>query len=76
MRILVTGASGRLGPFVVERLNRGGHRVFAWSGKARGSRGGIALRPVDLTDEREVDYGTGRVGSGGGDPCRGGELRR
>jgi dTDP-4-dehydrorhamnose reductase len=55
MRILVTGASGRLGSFVVDRLKLGGHRVFAWSGKARGFRGAIALRPVDLTDERAVD---------------------
>ena len=55
MRILVTGASGRLGSFVVDRLNLGGHRVFAWSGKARGFRGGIALRPVDLTDGKDVD---------------------
>ena len=55
MRILVTGASGRLGSFVVDRLNLGGHRVFAWSGKARGSRGGIALRPVDLMDEKDIE---------------------
>ncbi len=52
MRIVVTGASGRLGSFLVDRLIGGGHEVFAWSGTTRGSRGGIALRPVDLTDER------------------------
>ena len=31
-----------------------GHQVFAWSGTTPGSRGGIALRPVDLTDEAGV----------------------
>jgi dTDP-4-dehydrorhamnose reductase len=54
MRIVVTGASGRLGSFLVERLLGGGHDVFPWSGTTRGSRGGIALRPVDLTDERST----------------------
>ncbi len=52
MRIVVTGASGRLGSFLVDRLVGGGHEVFAWSGTTRGSRCGIPLRPVDLTDER------------------------
>jgi dTDP-4-dehydrorhamnose reductase len=52
MRIVVTGASGRLGSLLVDRLIGGGHEVIAWSGTSRGSRGGIALRPVDLTDER------------------------
>ena len=54
MRIVVTGASGRLGGVLVDRLIGGGHEVFAWSGTSRGVRGGIALRPVDLTDERET----------------------
>ena len=52
MRIVVTGSSGRLGSYLVDRLVSGGHEVFAWSGTVRGTRGGIALRTVDLTDER------------------------
>ncbi len=54
MRIVVTGASGRLGSYLVDRLIAGGHQVFAWSGTTHGLRGGIELRPVDLTDEAEV----------------------
>jgi dTDP-4-dehydrorhamnose reductase len=54
MRIVVTGASGRLGTYLVDRLIVGGHQVFAWSGTTNGLRGGIELRPVDLTDEAEV----------------------
>jgi dTDP-4-dehydrorhamnose reductase len=54
MRIVVTGASGRLGSYLVERLIADGHRVFAWSGTTHGSRSGIPLRPVDLTDEGEI----------------------
>ncbi len=54
MRIVVTGASGRLGSYLVDRLIARGHRVLAWSGETRGSRFGIELRPVDLTDEGQV----------------------
>ncbi|MGP0068543.1 MAG: SDR family oxidoreductase [Isosphaeraceae bacterium] len=54
MRIVVTGASGRLGSYLVDRLIAGGHRVSAWSGTTHGVRGGIELRPVDLTDETQV----------------------
>jgi dTDP-4-dehydrorhamnose reductase len=50
MRILVTGASGRLGAYLVERLKKGAHEVLAWSGSTRGHCGGIPLRPLDLTD--------------------------
>jgi dTDP-4-dehydrorhamnose reductase len=54
MRIVVTGASGRLGTYLVDRLIAGGHQVFAWSGTTHGLRGGIDLRPVDITNEAEV----------------------
>jgi dTDP-4-dehydrorhamnose reductase len=54
MRILVTGASGRLGGTLVERLVAAGHEVIGWSGATRGRCGGVELRPVDLTDERAV----------------------
>jgi dTDP-4-dehydrorhamnose reductase len=52
MRIVVTGASGRLGSEVVDRLRRAGrHEVFGWSGTTRGTRSEPSLRPVDLGDE-------------------------
>jgi dTDP-4-dehydrorhamnose reductase len=54
MRIVVTGASGRLGSYLVDRLILRGHHVLAWSGATRGARSGIELRPVDLTDEGQV----------------------
>jgi dTDP-4-dehydrorhamnose reductase len=49
MRIVLTGASGQLGAYVLERLTRAGHDVLAWSGQATGERSGLVLRPVDLT---------------------------
>ncbi|MHB1557436.1 MAG: SDR family oxidoreductase [Isosphaeraceae bacterium] len=56
MRIVVTGASGRLGSELVDRLTRASrHEVRAWSGTTRGTRGGIALRPVDLADAPAID---------------------
>lgn len=50
MRVVLTGASGQFGSYVAERLAAAGHAVVAWSGTAGGVRGGVALRPVDLTD--------------------------
>lgn len=50
MRIVVTGASGQLGAYVLGRLALGSHTVSAWSGNQTGQRSGIGLRPVDLTD--------------------------
>lgn len=56
MRIVVTGASGRLGSMLVDRLVRlGRHEVRAWSGTTEGTRGGISLRPVDLADSQAID---------------------
>ncbi len=56
MRIVVTGASGRLGSELLDRLARAGrHEVRAWSGTTTGTRGAIALRPVDLADAPAID---------------------
>jgi dTDP-4-dehydrorhamnose reductase len=54
MRILVTGASGRLGAYLLDRLCDSVHEVAGWSGTTSGRRAGIDLRSVDLTDERAV----------------------
>jgi dTDP-4-dehydrorhamnose reductase len=55
MRILVTGASGRLGSVLIERLTaKGQHEAIAWSRSSRGSGGSIEVRPVELSDERAV----------------------
>ncbi len=51
MRILVTGASGRLGSTLLDHLVRQRrHEVVAWGGSAAVARGTIAIRPVDLAD--------------------------
>ena len=50
MRILLTGASGQLGAYLIDRLLAFGHDLTAWSGSGVGARGGVPLRPVDLTD--------------------------
>lgn len=56
MRIVVTGASGKLGSVLVGRLeNSRRHEVRAWSGTTRAVVGGIELDPVDLSDERALE---------------------
>jgi dTDP-4-dehydrorhamnose reductase len=50
MRILLTGASGQLGAYLIDRLVELGHEVIAWSGTDQGQRRGVALTPIDLTD--------------------------
>ncbi len=50
MRVLLTGASGQLGGYLLrERLRQGGE-VVAWSGGRCGELFGHPLRPVDLAD--------------------------
>jgi dTDP-4-dehydrorhamnose reductase len=55
MRIVLTGASGQLGAYLIERLLARGHTVIAWSGTATGTRSGIPLEPLDLTNAVEMD---------------------
>jgi dTDP-4-dehydrorhamnose reductase len=56
VRILVTGASGKLGSVLVDRLTRDGrHDVIAWSGTTSGPRGAVTLHAVDLIEARAVD---------------------
>jgi len=54
LRILVTGASGQLGAYLLEPLLRAGHKLVAWSHVEAGERLGVPLRPVNLADERAV----------------------
>lgn len=54
MRLLLTGASGQLGSYLLRHLHRRGWTTIAWSGSQTGSRGGVPLRPVDLTDTDAV----------------------
>ncbi|WP_435006540.1 SDR family oxidoreductase [Tundrisphaera lichenicola] len=50
MKILLTGASGQLGAYLLEQLIADGHKVEAWSLRAREDRCGVKFRPIDLTD--------------------------
>jgi dTDP-4-dehydrorhamnose reductase len=50
MRVLLTGASGQLGAYLVDHLVAAGHDLVAWSGTEAGHRGGVPLVPVDLAD--------------------------
>jgi dTDP-4-dehydrorhamnose reductase len=54
MRIVVTGASGQLGSYLLDRLTEGSHEIIAWSGRASEMRGAIPLQAVDLADPRTV----------------------
>jgi dTDP-4-dehydrorhamnose reductase len=52
MRILVTGASGQLGAYLLDALDRSGHSVIAWGRPGSARRGAVELVPVDLeTDD-------------------------
>ena len=55
MRILVTGASGGLGSYLLEHLVSQGFQPIAWSGKTSGVSAGLALRPIDLTKPIEME---------------------
>jgi dTDP-4-dehydrorhamnose reductase len=63
MRILVTGANGQLGSYVLARLAKRPHEIIAWSGKTQEQRGGFPIRPVDLTNAQAV-----RAALGDADP--------
>jgi dTDP-4-dehydrorhamnose reductase len=54
MRILVTGASGQLGGYLLRDLRRRDKSVIAWSGSRTGSLFDYPLRPVDLADKDAV----------------------
>lgn len=50
MRILVTGASGLLGSYLLRHLTQTSHAVTAWSGTQSGKLFGVPLVPLPLTD--------------------------
>src|SRR5215469_2727738 len=50
MRILVTGASGLLGNYLLRNLAQRDHRVTAWSGSQPSKAFGFQLVPVPLAD--------------------------
>ena len=64
MKILVTGASGQLGAYLLDELARSGHQVVGWSGAKPERRDGFDLVPVDLTDLDAAEAALDRVDPG------------
>src|SRR5947209_2895310 len=54
IRVLVTGASGQLGTYLLRELRRQQQEVIAWTGTQTGQLFGHELRPVDLCDAAAV----------------------
>jgi dTDP-4-dehydrorhamnose reductase len=54
MRIVVTGASGQLGAYLIDRLAAGPHEIDGWSRITAETRGGFRFRPVEMTDRDSV----------------------
>lgn len=54
MRILITGASGQLGGYLLRALQRHPGGVVAWSGSRAGELFGRALHPINLADAQAV----------------------
>ena len=50
IRVLVTGASGQLGCYLLRELRRRDVAAVAWSGTRSGRLFGYDLCPIDLTD--------------------------
>jgi dTDP-4-dehydrorhamnose reductase len=54
MRLLLTGASGQLGSYVLREIVKSGFPVVAWSGSRSGCLFGTELQPVDLADPDQI----------------------
>jgi dTDP-4-dehydrorhamnose reductase len=54
MRLLITGASGQLGAYLLRSLRDTSDVVEAWSRSPAQMRFGFQLQPVDLSNERQV----------------------
>lgn len=61
LRIVVTGASGQLGSYVLDRLVSSGHDVIGWSRSVRGERAGFPIEPVDLLDPDAIVTSLDRI---------------
>ena len=72
MRIVLTGATGQLGSYLLEELVGAGHRVIAWSRRAGGqSDCGLPIRPVEPDRRADRPRGPGRSRARRDPSCRG-----
>jgi dTDP-4-dehydrorhamnose reductase len=53
-RVLITGASGNLGAYVVRELQRRGSDFVLWSGARTGDVLGVPVEPVELADAERI----------------------
>lgn len=61
MRIVLTGATGRIGAYLREPLNARGWDVVPWSGRSGADRAGTSAVAVDLADARAIADGLDRT---------------
>jgi dTDP-4-dehydrorhamnose reductase len=54
MRVVVTGASGQLGSYVLAGLRAGAHEIIAWSKATSLASSGPSLRAVELTHKEAL----------------------
>jgi dTDP-4-dehydrorhamnose reductase len=54
MRLLITGASGQLGGYLLRELRGTDHDIVAWSGSREGEVFGVPLRRVNVSDPDRV----------------------
>jgi dTDP-4-dehydrorhamnose reductase len=54
MRLLITGASGQLGGYLLRELRSKATTLIAWSGSRTGELFGVPLRPVNLVDPDQL----------------------
>src|SRR6516164_7078858 len=52
--ILITGASGQLGGYLLRELQGGSGEVITWSGSRTGDLFGHVLHPIDLLDSAAI----------------------
>jgi dTDP-4-dehydrorhamnose reductase len=55
MRLLITGASGQLGAYLLAALSGSTDTVIAWSGSRTGSCSGFELKPVSLLEPAAIE---------------------
>ncbi len=56
MRVLVTGASGQLGAYILQHKVQHGTSTVAWSGSSRGALFDVELKPVDLAQTEQIEH--------------------